>query len=112
MLRRPPVEPESAEAFMWYHELENRVVPAAYAAASRACSHVQHVELRLEHGSIIVVVRNRPTVEENKKCRAPVKRALRGIAAETAKLKIFVRPVVLDRLERLVSASPTAAVLS
>lgn len=52
---------------MWYHELEDILLPLALEAASKASPNVLHVELRLENGSIKVVVSQRPTPEEQKK---------------------------------------------
>lgn len=75
---------------MWYHDLEDRLLPLAFEAANRVCSHVAHVELRLENGSIKVVVLQRPTPEEQKKVAAAVKSKLRGHVADTKKLRIQV----------------------
>lgn len=75
---------------MWYHDLEDRLIPLAFEAANKACSHVSHVELRLENGSIKVVVLQRPTPEEQKKVATAVKRKLREHVANTKNLRIQV----------------------
>lgn len=74
----------------WYHELEDRLLPLAFEAASRVSPHVCHVELRLENGSIKVVVFQRPTPEEQKVITNSIKRTLRGQVADTKKLRIQV----------------------
>ena len=75
---------------MWYHELEDRLLPLAFQAASKASQNVCHVELRLENGSIKVVVFERPTAEEQKKIANAVKRKLRGQVVDTKKLRVQV----------------------
>lgn len=75
---------------MWYHELEDRLVPLAFEAASKVSQNVSHVELRLENGSIKVVVSHRPTPEEQKAVAESVKRKFRGQVADTKKLRIQV----------------------
>lgn len=75
---------------MWYHELEDLLLPLALEAASKASLNVLHVELRLENGSIKVVVSQRPTPEEQKKIASSVKRKLRGKVADTKLLRVQV----------------------
>lgn len=74
----------------WYHELEDRLLPLAFEAASKASPHVGHVELRLENGSIKVVMLQRPTPEDQRRIANSVKRKLRGQVADTKKLRIQV----------------------
>ncbi|MGO8903087.1 MAG: hypothetical protein ACLQU5_32810 [Isosphaeraceae bacterium] len=75
---------------MWYHELEDELVPAAYDAARKVCDHVHHAELRLENGGVYVIVERRPTEQEHLAVRAAVKQSLAGRVANPERLKILV----------------------
>ena len=76
---------------MWYHDLEDKVVPVAYAAACKVCDHVHHVELRLENGGIYIIVEHRPTEKEQLIIGGAVRRELAGRVADTNRLKILVQ---------------------
>lgn len=75
---------------MWYHELEDLLLPLAFEAASNVSPNVLHVELRLENGSIKVVVSQRPTPEEQRDVANSVKRKLQGKVADTERLCVQV----------------------
>jgi hypothetical protein len=79
------------ESPVWYHELEDELVPVAYEAARKICDHVHHAELRLENGGVYVIVERRPTEPEYISVASAVKRALTGRVADPERLKILVR---------------------
>jgi hypothetical protein len=76
---------------MWYHELEDQLVPVAYEAACGVCDHVHHAELRLENGGIYVIVERRPTEQECQTVASAVRQALAGRVADPERLKVLVR---------------------
>ncbi len=75
---------------MWYHELEDRLLPLAFDAACEASPNVRHVELRLENGSVKVVVSERPTVDEQQKVAESVKTKLQDHVADATALRVQV----------------------
>jgi hypothetical protein len=75
---------------MWYHDLENQIVPVAYTTARAVCDHVERVDLRLENGALHVVVEHRPTDQERISIIAAVKHALFCRVADPQRLNLIV----------------------
>jgi hypothetical protein len=82
---------EAEDILVWHHELEDKVVPVAYEAACKVCDHVHHAELRLENGSVCVIVEKRPTDQEQLAVVMAVKQALAGRVANPNRMKVLVR---------------------